>query len=1359
MKLNKLWLIVVMFAVLAVPAFAAVTDATQSLPYDSDYTDNSGNANDGTNSGTTIDTSFKLIGAGSVEHDSLTDNVDLGKPYTSGSDDFSMSFWINLDQWNANERIITADKNLGGTNNKMQLYYSAVTGRIGELRANFKDTSATVIYTTGVTMSTGSWHHIVYTRSAGTYKVYVNGTLVDTVTGGRTGDVLGTAGFRQGANTLTPTNGFDGHLDQFLFYTQELNATEVSELYNSGAGLDPFTSTDTSFNITAADAETAAPINTFNVTLNSTKLTTTNGTITYNVTGEYTTLIEAEGYQPVTTTYTYDAGTSVQWNLTKIDRNVTFQAFNNFSSPLNDFNLSIDGVPYTTSTGTIIAELDRTVLHNLTFTAEGYYPNVTLNFNATNDYNATLTTVFTNTTFTAVDDNATALSKFNVTILGVTTNIDNTSGVIELDTRNLYNITFTKEGYIGQTLLNQNISSAVQGTLTSYFQITVGTPTGGAVTGTLAEANQSLPYDSDYTDNSGNGNDGTNGGTTIDTSFKLIGAGSVEHDATTDYVDLGKPYASGSDDFTISFWLNLDQWGPGRAIMSTNKNLGGTNNKMQVYYSNVVGRVNELRANFKDISQTVIYTTGVNLTVDSWHHIVYTREAGTYKVYVNGTLVDTVTGGRTGDVLGTEGLHQGYNDISATGGFDGHLDQFLFYDQALNATLVSELWNSGNGLDPFTGGTGGNLTGDYNVLWNGSLYYPNDENITFLPVRNTIENFSLNPIVPQYKGLSVTNWNTSTHYNLDSFNLSHRVDATNRYDNSTLYNFTVSTPVQNYTASGQYAYLQNDTGIINYTVSLANYFDVTNENVDVTNGTSSVLMHQAEVRFNGTQRFTNNNVAQGNVTIGSTKKAFGETFYLNAGTYTVLYDSVFDEAVPQNFTLASLSNATETVVNITNANLSITGINAVDGSPIPFFTTTIVNNTLFINLSKTEASPHLYNLIQNISYNVTFDNSTFALNDTLITLDNRTNSYVFYVYTTNSFNITILDEINQSEITGTNFTVEFIGSYESYNTTYTEGNLYIDLIVPDEYQIRYNWNNESGATDYGMLRQYYYLLTNRTHNPLDLYAIENSASDEIEVTVQNADTLQREEGVIVLLQRFYIDSNSYETVAMYRTDSQGKAFFDVEKYDELYRFSLQDPLGTTVRTTEPAYLQEDSYIIYTVSTVENFETAIDLGEINASFDWDNTSQTLTVAYSDPAQLYSEYTLNLYEKGTYSNTLINSSSATSGTGSLVVSYAFANDTQYIGTLSVSNSPSIEIARFSITDFIETQPLPNLSLFLVSILFSIMVFVSAFSLYSVVIGAVALVAAQLMGLLTFSTPVVGMILFGAIFLAVILEWRRG
>ena len=172
-----------------------------------------------------------------------------------------------------------------------------------------------------------------------------------------------------------------------------------------------------------------------------------------------------------------------------------------------------------------------------------------------------------------------------------------------------------------------------------------------------------------------------------------------------------------------------------------------------------------------------------------------------------------------------------------------------------------------------------------------------------------------------------------------------------------------------------------------------------------------------------------------------------------------------------------------------------------------------------------------------------------------------------------------------------------------------------------------------------------------------------------------------------------------------------------------------------------------------------FNSPISLGNLDATFDWDNTTETLTVNYNDPESVYGTYTLNLYEEGVYTNTLINTSNATTSSGALVVSYAFENDTEYVGTLTVSNSPAIVAASFRISDFTSSMPLANLSLFLVSILFVIMTFISSFSLYSVVLGAIALVGASMMGLLAFSGPVVGMILFGAIMLAIILEWRRG
>ena len=1348
-----------MFAVLAVPAFAVIdynTDVSHAILVDytdstSAITDATGNGFDGTLSGATINTAN-----GYMDCDGSNDKLTVNYPANlTGDWSTSIAVWVDT---KAGDKAFVGKYNAGSDR-----YYSFMSNTNWNFRTCIdatcmKDTNSN---------SDNQWYiyTLIHNSTDGTTKQYQGTTLVNT---GPSFTIANN--YQWEFCKITPIHGYlDGRITQWYMFNRALDATELAAHYASvdaDKKFMPFTDPNTKFNITAFDAETAQPILTFNTTLNGTVLSTTNGTITYNETGFYNTVVNATGYQTVTTSKGYLAGTTTQWNLTAINRTATFKAFSNFSAPINTFNITTGaGATYTTTNGTIFASLDRTVLHNLSFNAINYYSNVLTNFNVSNDFNATLVTVLKNVTFTATNYSGSAINNVNVTVDGSTHQFNN-SQTLELDTRNLYNITFDKTNFFDDVQTNVNISSDVVGNLTEHFRIIVGSyvPASEGGTGTVvngvnySEVEYSALIDfSDsstaITDPSGSGFELSLTGATIDTT-----SGYMLCDGTNDYaesnlaVNLTAPY-------TLSIKMNQHVKEADHGIIS--KYVGGSD-RWYLFSSNNYWQARVLGTNGGGDSFDVKVPSAVPyLAANADITYVVVNDGSRTAVYLNGTL--KANNSNTADVSNDKPLRFCNNDVIHTGNyFDGNLSQFYVFNTALTqAEVVGHTQNveNDNKFNPFTPGSSPetvNATDQYTVNWNSSTYYPNSENKTYLPVRFTLENFTVNPTTLALKQASFTNYDTTNHLTF-TLNNSHQVTAKNLFDFSNILNFTVNVSGSLYTANGSIAYLQNESGIKNYSVTHPSYFTVFAENVNVTNGSSNVTMHQAELRFNGTQRFTNNTVSAGNVTIGATKKAFGETFYLNAGTYTAVYSSVHDEAQEQNFTVGVQQNLSETITNITNANLTITGVNAVDGTPIPFFSTTVVNNTLFINLTKTEASPHLYNLLQNTTLNVTFDNTSYALNDTLLVLDNRSTSYTFYVYTTNSFNISILDEQNASQITDTDFSVEFIGSYQSYNYTYN-GSLYADLIVPDLYQIRYQDINGTGQ-DYGMLRQYYHQLTNRTHNPLDLYALLDSASTEITVNVQNSDTLQRQEGVYVLLQRFYLANNSYETVAMYKTDTQGNAYFDVELSEELYRFVIQNPFGTTLRTTSPAYLQETSYIIYTDDEQTVFNNPISLGQLNATFDWDNTTETLTVNYNDPAGVYGTYTLNLYEEGVYTNTLVNTSTASSSSGALVVSYAFKNDSEYIGTLTVSNSPAIVAASFRISDFTSSMPLANLSLFLVSILFTIMTFVSAFSLYSVVLGAIALLAASMMGLLTFSGPVVGMILFGAIMLAIILEWRRG
>ena len=84
------------------------------------------------------------------------------------------------------------------------------------------------------TVSKNTWVHVGYVLSSSAKKFYINGSLINTVSGSFT---RGTANAhnRIGARN-NDTHGFKGYLDQTLFWNKEVSAQEMTDLYNSGSG-------------------------------------------------------------------------------------------------------------------------------------------------------------------------------------------------------------------------------------------------------------------------------------------------------------------------------------------------------------------------------------------------------------------------------------------------------------------------------------------------------------------------------------------------------------------------------------------------------------------------------------------------------------------------------------------------------------------------------------------------------------------------------------------------------------------------------------------------------------------------------------------------------------------------------------------------------------------------------------------------------------------------------------------------------------------------------------------------------------------------------------------------------------------
>lgn len=215
--------------------------------------ESSGNASDSVASNTltnnnTVSYSAAKINNG-ADFGSSNTNKSLSTTSAVGPASFatahSYSFWVNVttaptsgnaaylffnDFSDGNSRVTY--NNSGGT---LQIQIQRGSG-------GFLNTA-----TNNYTLTTGTWFHVVFTYAGsgtGTGKLYVNGSLQSnqltstSTTGGGIGPEFAIA-LRKNDLSLP----FSGKVDEFGVWSRELTSDEVTQLYNSGNGVQyPFTS-------------------------------------------------------------------------------------------------------------------------------------------------------------------------------------------------------------------------------------------------------------------------------------------------------------------------------------------------------------------------------------------------------------------------------------------------------------------------------------------------------------------------------------------------------------------------------------------------------------------------------------------------------------------------------------------------------------------------------------------------------------------------------------------------------------------------------------------------------------------------------------------------------------------------------------------------------------------------------------------------------------------------------------------------------------------------------------------------------------------------------------------------------------
>lgn len=370
-----------------VPGALAALETNQYVYYSFDDANISGTtvydltsaSRDATSSGTTSGVSG-IINE-DLEWNTANNYVDTNANFPSGTNGWSISYWFNADTWNNAPMHFMWDD---ASSNRIAYSQQISSGNTLKIVTNPGGTGSQV--DVSIPSPTNQWYHVVITvSSAGELKVYFDGVLNGTDATGISTNSKSTK-IRIGHHITLPGGyNFDGNIDEFGYWQKVLNSTEISELYNSGSGLQyPYVSANTNATITAENSYTGAPLSNFTAVWNGTTYNTTTATITLPIDKNSTSLwnisVSADNYF-TNTSLNVNLSTNhnaIMWPYTEI-----YAQNGNTNATINSFNLTWNGTEYSTSSGTVYIPLYDLTETNVSIPGLGDYNDDSALLNAT----------------------------------------------------------------------------------------------------------------------------------------------------------------------------------------------------------------------------------------------------------------------------------------------------------------------------------------------------------------------------------------------------------------------------------------------------------------------------------------------------------------------------------------------------------------------------------------------------------------------------------------------------------------------------------------------------------------------------------------------------------------------------------------------------------------------------------------------------------------------------------------------------------------------------------------------------------------------------------------------------------------
>jgi hypothetical protein len=204
--------------------------------------ESSGNAADASGGGFTLTNNNGITYSAAVINNGAT-FVHSSSQYFSNTSstlglvasDFSFSFWIKVTSTSNYYTLISKDTS---GSRGYQIYQDS--NGVG-----MSINGSSLTFTAKPTLSTSVFSHIVLTQSGTSLSIYKNGVLIGTGTGASIPS--STATFEIG-NDSSYGDYLNGAMDEVGCWSRVLSSTEVTQLYNGGAGLQyPFSGGGASF--------------------------------------------------------------------------------------------------------------------------------------------------------------------------------------------------------------------------------------------------------------------------------------------------------------------------------------------------------------------------------------------------------------------------------------------------------------------------------------------------------------------------------------------------------------------------------------------------------------------------------------------------------------------------------------------------------------------------------------------------------------------------------------------------------------------------------------------------------------------------------------------------------------------------------------------------------------------------------------------------------------------------------------------------------------------------------------------------------------------------------------------------------